>query len=508
MRNDAEPAAPTWWRAALALVMLVPVVVTVHRLLSAGLWADEYYTVLARRMILESGVPRLPSGVLYPYGGPALYLGAVGTWIGGLDVFWNRLPLALPALLAPLVLASTGRRLFGPVAGLTAAAVVALNPGYLQWTASAGVYGVLTLLSALAIDRWCAWVIEEQDDAALPFALWFALAALCHPVVAALLPGLLLAALIRRREPHALDRSRVLACSLCVLAPALVVGLIALGDRTLLVQLPAEDRAGAGLLYQIGSRGWRVLDGLQMNLFASPWHAVAAWLAAVGAVAACFGTGRLRERVRTPPGEGLLLLLPVLVAVALLSGLFRYRWHRYLLPALPLIALGAGRMFSLLVSRADGRLARAAGVLAVATLAAHAAISWHALPAVVSTSAGRARVLAHLGAEVQPDDLALGGGVPVALHAGLHVRRHPVWSGSYELNAHMLDGTLRDRFLGDTVLTDLASVRAAFESADRIWYVVTDDELERGRVSAEVHEWLSERTEPIASEEGLHLRRR
>ncbi len=499
---------PPWWRRALAVVMVVPVAVTIHRLLAAGLWWDEYYFVLARRMILETGVPRLPSGVLWVYGGPSQYLGAIGTWIGGLDVFWNRLPMAVPALLAPLVVARTARRLHGPVAGVAAAAVIALNPGYLQWTANAGIYGLLTLLGALATDRWCAWVLEERDDAARAFGLWSALATLCNPVAAAALPGLLIAAILRRRTGLRLRDVRWGILAVCVLALVAVFGLLAIGDPALLTQLPAEDREGASVVHHIASRGRRIVDGLRRHLLASAWHAVPAWLALLGGLGVLRGAGRLRDRRRTRDGDALLLIAPVIVGVILLSGLFRYRWERYLLPALPLIALGAGLQLSIWAARLRDRSSTWTWAVGAVLVALHVGVSARSIPAVVWRSAGQRRALEQLADADRPGDLILGGFIPAALHSDLATRRHPVWKADVGVTAHEVDGVLRDRLLGDVILLDLSSVKSAFFSADRVWYVVRELELERGSIAPATHRWLTENTRPVTSGGGLHVRRK
>ena len=60
------------------------------------------------------------------------YLTLPFEWVGGLNVWTTRLPAAVAGVLTLLLIYYVGMRMFGQVAGLVAAALLALNPWHIQ----------------------------------------------------------------------------------------------------------------------------------------------------------------------------------------------------------------------------------------------------------------------------------------------------------------------------------------------------------------------------------------
>lgn len=116
---------------------------------------DEYVTILAARVILQSGLPVLPSGLFYEHGLLFSYLDA--PWVGlagwlathGADELFllARLPSVLIGVVATWLVYQTGKSWFGARAGLVAAALLALAPQAVVWDGRARMYSLAQLLT-------------------------------------------------------------------------------------------------------------------------------------------------------------------------------------------------------------------------------------------------------------------------------------------------------------------------------------------------------------------------
>ena len=115
------------------------------------LTVDESRLALAARGILESGVPRLPSGWIYTRGLLATYLTAPSLALLGPTDFAARLPAILAgAALMPLGYL-LGREVAGRLGGLFVAAYLAGHPSLVVWSRQAWFYSLYVLLFAAAV---------------------------------------------------------------------------------------------------------------------------------------------------------------------------------------------------------------------------------------------------------------------------------------------------------------------------------------------------------------------
>ncbi|MGQ9501329.1 MAG: hypothetical protein ACUVSF_09435 [Anaerolineae bacterium] len=117
---------------------------------------DEYVTIMAAQMILQSGVPILPSGLFYEHGLLFSYLDA--PWVGiagwlrdyGSDVplfLLARLPSVLIGVATVWLVHRVGEKWFSVRAGLIAAGLLALAPQAVVWDGRARMYSLAQLLA-------------------------------------------------------------------------------------------------------------------------------------------------------------------------------------------------------------------------------------------------------------------------------------------------------------------------------------------------------------------------
>jgi len=187
----SRPTLRLW--AMLALLLLASAA-RFHLLGAQSLWYDEGVSYgHTQRDLLEIG-QAVRDNVHVPF-----YFMALKLWAGlvGTSEFGLRAFSALASIASVAVTYALGRRLFGPLAGLAAALLVALNGFSVTYGQEARMYALLALLGGLAM---LAFVLFVQQPArrgrwALALAFVHALGALTHVSFAlTLVPQGLLAA--------------------------------------------------------------------------------------------------------------------------------------------------------------------------------------------------------------------------------------------------------------------------------------------------------------------------
>jgi len=104
---------------------------------------DEFVTLLAVKMILQKGVPVLPSGLFYEHGLLFSYAGAAASALLGFSREVVRGTSLVFGLLTVLLTWHVGRRWFSPGAGLLAATLLAVAPAAVLWSGRARMYTLL-----------------------------------------------------------------------------------------------------------------------------------------------------------------------------------------------------------------------------------------------------------------------------------------------------------------------------------------------------------------------------
>ncbi len=140
-----------WW--PLALIVAVAAYLRLADLGALGFRWDEDLSGLAVRAILEKGVPELPSGMVYLRGGVFSHLMAASASLLGFSEFSLRLPAALFGIALVPIGYFFGTALFGRVAGLVTAALLAVSFWDIDLARYARFY---TAFSALYMLTLCA----------------------------------------------------------------------------------------------------------------------------------------------------------------------------------------------------------------------------------------------------------------------------------------------------------------------------------------------------------------
>ena len=144
-----RPPGPSYQRALIAslalAILLLAAAVRFHRLGGQSLWYDEGVAYAHALRTPAELIPLLQNNVHVP-----AYFAALGWWqdITGSSEFSLRLLSALFSLLSVAWAYALGARLFQPVAGLAAAALVALNGFSITYAQEARMYAMLTAVAA------------------------------------------------------------------------------------------------------------------------------------------------------------------------------------------------------------------------------------------------------------------------------------------------------------------------------------------------------------------------
>ena len=126
------------------LILLLATALRFHRLGAQSLWYDEGVAYAHSLRTLPDLIPLLQRNVHVP-----AYFTTLGWWqdLGGSSEFALRLLSALFSILSVAWTYALGARLFHPVAGLTAAALVALNSFSIYYAQEARMYAMLTAIA-------------------------------------------------------------------------------------------------------------------------------------------------------------------------------------------------------------------------------------------------------------------------------------------------------------------------------------------------------------------------
>ena len=129
-------------------VLLLAAAARFHRLDAQSLWYDEGITAAHALRSLPELIPRLQVNVHTP-----AYFVLIAAWedIAGASEFALRLPSALFSVLSIAWAFALGKRLYGGVAGLAAAALIALNSFSIEYAQEARMYGMLTAIAGASM---------------------------------------------------------------------------------------------------------------------------------------------------------------------------------------------------------------------------------------------------------------------------------------------------------------------------------------------------------------------
>lgn len=144
-----------------------------------SLFVDEFVTLLAAKMIVQKGIPRMPSGLFYDNGLLFSYIVAAFIRLTDFSEIVARFPSILFSLLSVAVTFRMGKRFFSLPVALLASTLVALSPELVIWGARSRAYAQFQLWGGIGIwamaerftqqwrGRWCALFWLAMAAAAL-----------------------------------------------------------------------------------------------------------------------------------------------------------------------------------------------------------------------------------------------------------------------------------------------------------------------------------------------------
>lgn len=271
-----------WQTLAPLVVGAVVLVGLVLRLTAATLLTphvDEAASILAARMVVERGLPILPSGTVYLQGATLSYLLAPLAWLGfdglrPLDLTVMRLVSVLAGTLAIYLVYRLGfLATRNAWVGVVAAGLVAIDPVSVQWSGHVRMYGLLQAITlGLALLFLRALIGPPTRLVPVGLVLLFGVGVFTHVGTGLLWPGMALVAWwVHGRALLGARRGLALALALCPLWAVALVGLNrALGSAS----VGAEAATPSHVVTFVGDNLLAPLARLRLRLSIDDLHGV------------------------------------------------------------------------------------------------------------------------------------------------------------------------------------------------------------------------------------------
>lgn len=488
-------------RLALGGLFLLAAWLRWRYLVTVQPYPDEFVTLLAVKMILQKGVPVLPSGLFYEHGLLFSYAGAAAGALFGFSRETVRATSMLFGLLTVLLTWHVGRRWFSPGAGLLAAVLIAVGPDAVLWGGRARMYTLLQVWVLLALYFAFAGILFNRPrwrHLALAFYLG---ATLTQFVAITLIPPLVLATVgvgwlvARWRGQTAWFRSRWTWLEAGGLfAVALIAFLVKrAGQPKGVVPLEATGRGVLEGIAQVaaiyGDFSVSLADswGALSSFFIAPEAFVPTALALLATGWACFNMLRRRSREGDYPTLFLALVLAVTTLEMLLFVSSERRDEKYLFmlqPALFLLAADGLTRLGKQIARvwpagpvnlkASQAVNLRSAVLNLAFSLVLVAYTWPFTSALLAvTGSDYDTAFGYVRDHWQDGDTVLTG-TPAA--AALYLGRNDYYAvrgtGGYAYRILWRDGQGVDRWIGSPWLDTDEQVYAVLSASSRVWLVL------------------------------------
>ena len=156
-RQEIDSSYPKKSCFILGSIIILGLTLRLWGLGNVGLHGDEDLTALSALGILRSGLPTLPSGLIYPRSPLHLYMAALSFWIFGVSEWALRLPSVLAGTLGIVFAFFMGRRFLPPKWNILFVLIIALNPWMITYSQTARMYiffSASLILFATLLFRW------------------------------------------------------------------------------------------------------------------------------------------------------------------------------------------------------------------------------------------------------------------------------------------------------------------------------------------------------------------
>lgn len=470
-----------WWLlvAFTALGLLLRAIVARE----LPLYIDEGNSLLGALGVARHGVPLLPSGAIYLHGATFSYLLAPLAMIGGATLDQINAIRILPVLIGtaaiPVTAAMAQRVAVSPWVGIAAAALMAVDPLSVHWSAYVRMYPLLQLTTALSV--LCVVVLMQAPPAStasrlagLSLAVLFWIGVFTHLSAALLWPVIAVLGFLRWRLalPQAQPAlTRALAWG--ALAPVAQIGVSSIVGNT-----GTRDATEGSFLPSVSFLGdHRVDPSRVLSLDFGRWIAtfpgeVFGNLPAVALIAASIiiaAAARGEREVRWTRLSLLALYWLPTLALVLLTTADSPRYFAFLQPlAIAILAVGGGDFLRILAEQRSA-LPQPAGTMAIALLAALLLIRDAQALSAVGTwgplAIGDQRAaLARIAAERQPGELVINQ-TPVLTYLALgnidetrFLNRHDMPNEYVRYTRFLPDGRTVDYWLGQPTIGTMSEL--------------------------------------------------
>jgi 4-amino-4-deoxy-L-arabinose transferase-like glycosyltransferase len=484
------------WLVGLWLLLLIGFWLRLSLLLALVFHIDEFFSMLAAKMVAERGLPILPSGFFYDHGLLLSFLSGAFVAFAGFTEEVTRWPTLLVSVFTIAAYYVTARRLFDSrISGLLAATLATFDASSIVWGTRARIYTQAHLFVLLSLAFLLEGTLKRPNQRSRYLSLVFLLAALVsHSITSLIIPVLatllLVFTLVYSREWLRHPRVwREAVVALITLAAALAVA--AAGQTRSIVSLqnpdPGADPPFAleflSGFFSLGLE-WSRFDN-KVGFFEAPEYR---WLLPVIALSLLVTLYRLlRRKVTFSDIASLFLTLFVILVVFEMGALLRgFRsLSRYLsmvvLPAFLLLSAeslarlfgGLAQLVARLVKKADrqARLAATIPLLGmVLVIARWGPAAWDL--AQMQSTGGYHTAFAFVRENWQPGDKVMTFH-PAAAY--LYLGRSDYYAN--QATAKVLRGeedeaSLIDRYVGSPLVDSVEEFNAALADGKRVWFVV------------------------------------
>jgi 4-amino-4-deoxy-L-arabinose transferase-like glycosyltransferase len=489
------------WLVWLWLLLLVGFWLRLSLLLGLVFHVDEFFSMLAAKMVAERGLPIFPSGFFYEHGLLLSFLSGAFVAFAGFKEEVARWPTLLISVFTIAAYYVTARRLFDSrITGLLAATLATFDASSIVWGTRARMYTPAHLFVLLSLAFLLEGTLKRPNQRSQYLSLVFLLVALfSHTITSLIIPVLaillLIFTLVYSREWLRHPRVwREAVVALIILAAVLAVA--AAGQTRSIVSLQSPD-AGAGppfaleFLRGFFSLGleWSRFDNLVGFFEASEYQ----WLLPVIAVSLLVTLYRLLRRTVTFSDVASLFLALFVMLVVFEMGAFladsrslsRYLFMVVLPAFLLLSAESLARLFgglAQLVARPVKKPDRQARLaVTIPLLGMVLVIAWWG-PAAwdlaqTQSTGGYHTAFAFVRENWQPEDKVMTFHSAAAY---LYLGRCDYYAN--QATAKVLRGeedeaSLIDRYTGSPLIDSVEELNAALASGHRIWFVVDEHRL-------------------------------
>jgi uncharacterized membrane protein len=472
---------------AIALVFVIALSAWLRWLYVAdvGLHVDEFSTLWGSRQVMNSGLPLMPSGVLYTRGLFSTYLIAAAGKLFGLTIIVGRMPSLIFGVLAVMATFFLGRRSWNERVGWLAAILLALLPEAIEASGRARFYAPLSLWSLLAVGILFLAVRHQPNGQAdngaryrnhILFGLFFSAALFSQEATILLYPSLLICLVWWRGFRYLLKPPVLLGQGLAMAAIGLRLAIELFGQPGQ-IEVMQSNSPYLSLAFDI-SGAWQVFA----QPFISPLRLPITLAALLAVVVALIALRRKQWHLASLSNYHQATLwyatqytFVMVLLLTLVGEVWRRPRYVFFIQQLWLLTGTAGIIW--LVDRLlPGKVARWIATLGLTALAVVA--MWpDAIGMTRREMLGYEQGFVYVMENRQPDDIVMTPQVAGCAFVFDRPCDYYMSQERYEPFVVKRDGMIVDRWSGAPLLNSVEQLESVSQSSDRVWMIIDGDRL-------------------------------